>query len=110
MDAQAMATKPPTQEELDAAKRLVDSIPPTLCQYGRDKAESIGGAGLNCDELATWLLVLSCGHDAPLCDEHKGKIDRAIGRGFPVTCSKPGGNAGKAHPAGIRVTYEWRRL
>ncbi len=100
----------PPDVSIDDAKKLLDDLPPMLCQYGRDKAESVGGVGPNCDEIATWLLVLSCGHDAPLCDDHKIKIDRSINRGFPVTCSKAGGEAGEAHPAGIRVTFEWRRI
>lgn len=109
MGATLSPAKPSTSEELDAVQRLLDSIPPTRCQYGRDRDETVGGSGPNCDEPATWLLVLSCGHDAPLCDEHMHKIERAIGRGFPLTCSRKE-TAGKAHPAGIRVTYEWRKL
>lgn len=71
------ATLDLTSEATDLVTLLDDAVPPPTC-----RARSAKGAP-RCGAPATWLGILSCGHDAYLCDAHRDAVAAAVAKGAP---------------------------
>lgn len=91
---------PLTLDEERTAHELLDSLPPSVCEWEAVR----GDATETCDEAATWLLLLSCGHSFGYCESHMVALSDYIDAPPPgVACRATG------HPV-KRVTHEWRPL